>query len=297
MLSRSMKRRALTRPNLAYLRWRYISNGVRTWKARQDQPSYAESTQIAQELSENGIVTGKTDRFLDQEGREAFVKASELLLGIVRGPEIQATLSKGHSGDSKDYLVYVVPWDQMHTADSPLLRLALDKKLLEIVSRYFGMWPRLHAIGAWLNLPSSAEAKHSQLWHRDPEDMKLLKVFIYLVDVDEKCGPFSYVPKTQPFGAKAAISPKYVDRKRILDDDMRAAIPENEWMTCTGPAGTMVLADTVGFHRGGKPIVGYRLLITFTYTSGAPIGGGRLLKYDRTPDWATDAMQQYALTD
>ena len=88
--------------------------------------------------------------------------------------------------------------------DSPLLRLALDEKLLEIVSLYLGMWPRLQSIAAWLNFPSPDQAKHSQLWHRDPEDIKLLKVFIYLDDVDANRGPFSYIPKTHPFGLRSA---------------------------------------------------------------------------------------------
>jgi hypothetical protein len=208
---------------------------------------------------------------------------------------VQSTIQAGSSAyKKKDYIVHLVPADQMHKGDSALLRLALDKKLLEIVSLYLGMWPRLHAIGAWLNFPTSDEAKQSQLWHRDPEDIRLIKVFIYLGDIDANCGPFSYIPRTQPFGAKASADPEHTHPKRITDEEMRATVPQQDWLACTGPAGTMILADTVGFHRGGKPKIGNRILITFTYTSGTPFTEGSL-KLDGMPDWASSDIQRCAL--
>ena len=37
--------------------------------------------------------------------------------------------------------------------DDPLLHVALDRKLLEIVAGYLGMWPCLNSVGVWLNYP------------------------------------------------------------------------------------------------------------------------------------------------
>jgi hypothetical protein len=145
-----------------------------------------------------------------------------------------------------------------------------------------------------LNFPTPAEAIESQLWHRDPEDLRLIKTFIYLDDVDARRGPFSYIPKTHPFGARASANPLHVHRKRITDEEMRATVPDQYWLTCTGPAGTMILADTVGFHRGGKPEVGNRILITLTYTSGTPFGKGSL-RCEPAPAWASSAIQRFAL--
>ena len=34
---------------------------------------------------------------------------------------------------------------------------------------------------------------------------------------------------------------------------MISVLSKDSWIACTGPANTMILADTVGFHRGGKP--------------------------------------------
>ena len=287
-------RTALTRPDSGYRQW-LDNNKDRALKVENGAPAYPDTLAIAEALTKNGIVVGTADRYLDEEGRKAFAAASKLVLDISRSSEVQSSIKNGSlAQNKKDYIVHLVPPDQMHNAESPLLRLALDKKLLEIVSLYLGMWPRLHAIGAWLNFPTSDEAKESQLWHRDPEDLKLIKVFIYLDDVDAGRGPFCYIPQTQPFGAKASADPERTNRKRISDDEMRASVPPQDWLSCTGPAGTMILADTVGFHRGGKPSAGNRILITFTYTSGTPFQGGSI-RSDHVPAWASHEIQRYAL--
>ena len=187
----------------------------------------------------------------------------------------------------------VVPWELEHASDSPLLKLALDRKLLEIVAAYFGMWPCLHAIGAWLNFPTVNEAKNAQLWHRDPEDLKLIKVFIYLNDIGPENGPFCYIPRSHPFSSGARKIPSHRDDKRILDDEMITVFPRETWVEYTGPANTMIIADTVGFHRGGKVQEGTRLLITFTYTSGKPLVK-RELRVTGQPGWINHPIQEYA---
>src|SRR5262245_29574547 len=175
-MKQALKRQALTKPNLTYLRWRYVGNGGRTLNAMRRAPVYDDAPHIADELKDRGIVVATADQYLDQEGQRALAQASDLVLSISRRPETQAALSEGHSLSGKDYLVQRIPWDYKHGPDSPLVAVALDEKLLEIVSLYLGMWPRLHAIGAWLNFPSPNAPKQAQLWHRDPEDIKIIKV-------------------------------------------------------------------------------------------------------------------------
>jgi hypothetical protein len=68
------------------------------------------------------------------------------------------------------------------------------------------------------------------------------------------------------------------------------------WRVCTGPAGTMIVADTLGLHRGGKPKTGTRLLVTFTYTSGTPMVK-RGIRLKGEPDWISSAIQRYAVKE
>lgn len=295
MRKSKLKRTALTKPNLSYLRWRYVSNAKRTWRALKCRHLLDEQIQtVAQELTDRGIVTGSADTYLREEGRSALKQAAASIVKLTQSDEVQTVLKNGQQTNAKDYLVRLVPWGLLHPADSPLLKVALDRRLLEIVAAYFGMWPRLHAVGAWLNFPTEQESKEAQLWHRDPEDMKIIKVFIYLNDVGPENGPFCYIPKTHPFSSGAGAVPIHKDKKRILDNEMLSAIPKEFWITCTGPTKTMIIADTVGYHRGGKPTLGTRVLITFTYTSGTPFVK-RTLRVMGQPTWITHPIQKYAL--
>jgi hypothetical protein len=296
--ARGLKGKPLVRRNLAYLLWRYAGNASRTLRAHSRRCICPDTQNIAGKLLEQGVVVAPSTQFLTGEGVNALAEASELVLGVARSDEVRAAIASGISDrDKKGFLVELIKWEQEHNLDSPLMRVALDRKLLEIISLYLGMWPRLHAIGAWLNFPTDDEAKESQLWHRDGDDLKIVKAFVYLNDVDEENGPFSYVPKTQPFGAKAGIMPNQRNPGRVTDDEMREAIPTEAWLSCTGPAQTMILADTTGYHRGGKPVRGNRILLTYTYTSGTPF---KTRKYSihrgsGIPAWMVEDIQVQAL--
>lgn len=93
----------------------------------------------------------------------------------------------------------------------------------------------------------------------------------------------------------AARVPIHKSKKRITDAEMETAFNPDSWLTCTGPAGTMILADTVGFHRGGRPVKGRRILLTFTYTSGIAFSPRRLNVSGKPKDVTQDSMKSYAL--
>lgn len=284
------------RGSVSHFAWRYVRNPRRTWHARRDADvARLASSSTSRDLHRNGIVIGIADQFLTDDGVEALRVSTSQIIDHMKTDAVQEVVQAGRNGvNNKDYLVHLVPAATVHDDASALLRLALDPKLLGIVADYFGMWPKLHSIGSWLNFPIPGDAKMSQLWHRDPADRKLLKVFIYLEDVSDDNGPFSFIPETQPFGAISDVVPAHEHKRRITDDEMDRAIPRDKWVSCTGPARTMVLADTVGFHRGGKVDHGHRLLITFTYTSGTP-REGRELHVAHVPSWATLPIQRAAL--
>ena len=290
----AFRRKALIKRNLPYLWWQYIGNGRRTLKARKAEARFADTSQIAQQLAKDGIVFGPSETFLTPKGIRALAEVAQSVLVLSRSDHVQSIVAKGASDYKKSYLVHLLPWDHEHPIDSPLMRLALDPKLLETISLYLGLWPRLHAIGAWLNFPMEGEATEAQLWHRDPEDLRLIKVFIYLNDVGEESGPFSYIRRTHPFSEGAGLVPPHKDSKRITDEEMQRVFPPNTWLACTGPANTMILADTVGYHRGGKPAKGNRILVTLTYTSGTPLSK-RKLRVTGKPSSELTKIQREAL--
>ena len=294
-LTRPLSRRALPRPNLAYYLWRFVANGARTCRAMTMRPCGRDTPALAHELRQNGIAVSAGDHLLTESSRAALDEAARRILHACDEHAASPSPAGASAGNGrKRFLVDLVEYPEGIPEDDPLLKVALDRNLLEVVSSYLGLWPCLYSVRAWLNVPTDEPPQVSQLWHRDPEDLQLIKVFIYLEDVGEDGGPFTYIPRTHPFGAETTRAQKLEKKKRLPDERVNKMFPSGGWRVCTGPAGTLILADTVGYHRGGKPLAGRRVLITFTYTSGTPITDCPV-RVKGVPAWLASGLQQSAL--
>jgi Phytanoyl-CoA dioxygenase (PhyH) len=282
-------RHVFTKRNVSYLRWRFLANAVPTMRYGLSAHVFSETRGLVKELRNSGILLAPSNELLSDFGQSMLTEAARKILAKANSPEV-ADVIEGGRGRVKNYFVDL--GSESFEVASPLLQLALDAKVLDIVSAYLGMWPYLSNVYAWLNFPTTDPAKETQLWHRDPDDERCVKVFVYLVDVDEDKGPFTYIKGSQPLGPEAHKLP---DRDiRVPDDLMRRIFPEKDWFACTGPAGTMIIADTIGYHRGAKPKLGNRVLMTFTYTSiSSPCG--RDFKVIGPPDDRMTAIQKFAL--
>jgi hypothetical protein len=158
--------------------------------------------------------------------------------------------------------------------DHPLLepssvftRFALQKPILEIVNSYFGMFTRLRAYNVWHTFVSKLAPQDSQLWHHDPEDNCILKVFVYLSNVDDDAGPFTYAVGTHLKGGLCR-KPRGAGN-RSDDKQMAEVVPPERWVRCTGPKGTIIFADTRGYHKGGFAQERDRIMYICVFTSQA----------------------------
>lgn len=254
--------------------------------------------QAISDLEVDGIHVCPADEIV---GKHWLAVTHERVLAEVCTRDTQERIAKLKQEPWKDFCL-LSRYGPAALAEHPTLRLGLDKNLLRTVAGYFGMWPRLVDICVHVNYPTETEASASQLWHRDPGDIKLCKAFIYLCDVTEENGPFSYIPGTHSFGRHSGVKPEWVsgqsqaiEREREIrwsDEEMARAIPRDQWREITGPIHTMILADTVGLHRGVKPKSGARILVCFTYASGI---AGTLMPKMAIPAWVKDEGQQWAL--
>jgi hypothetical protein len=160
------------------------------------------------------------------------------------------------------------------TLDSPWLRMAASDRLLDIVNTYLGMWTKLSYADQWYSPPRGSEADRvgSMRWHRDYNDQHLVKVFTYLVDVDEGTGPFEFVPgsaKDGPFVNEWPWQP--LGETYPPQDEFAQRIPADAMKTFTAPRGTMILCNTSGFHRGGFATEKPRDIWVFNYVSPAAL--------------------------
>src|SRR5262249_26212984 len=78
----------------------------------------------------------------------------------------------------------VIPWD------SPWLKLAIEPRIMDIANHYLGMLSRMFHIDVWdtIALDHDGPLVGPQRWHRDPADIRLVKVFLYFTDVDADSG-------------------------------------------------------------------------------------------------------------
>ena len=294
-LTNRYKRQAISAPNFAFYAWKFAANAVPTYRAMRMRRHDQRHKDTIAALREQGIVMAETDRFLTEGGRAALADASSGILATANSDRVRRIIAGNETNeDKKDFLIHLVKYGNGVPPDEPLLKVALDRQLLEIVAGYLEMWPTLFSIAAWLNYPTDQPPAVSQLWHRDPEDLRLLKVFIYLSDVKEHSGPFSYIPRTQPFGAAVEQARRCGNSLRLSDAKVSKVFPPSTWKVCTGSAGSMILADTVGYHRGGKPTSGVRILATFTYTSATPMMT-RKMQVPAMPSWASLPIQRFAI--
>ncbi|TML04339.1 MAG: hypothetical protein E6G36_06515 [Actinobacteria bacterium] len=181
----------------------------------------------------------------------------------------------------------------------PWLRLGINPRLLDIANTYLEMWSKLEYVDVWYTPPADAEERRSsQRWHRDFNDRHLLKAFLYLVDVDDRGGPFEYVPRSAPGGELDKLWPWRPLGENYPPDDELAERIDGRAVTFTAPKGTLIFCNTSGFHRGGFATGDARVLATFTWDSAASLKALSERNYTFEPSngAALADAQRYALT-
>jgi hypothetical protein len=185
----------------------------------------------------------------------------------------------------------------------PWLRLGVSDAILNVVNAYRDQWTRLVDLDAWYTVPFATARKRvaSQRWHRDPEDLHVVKVFVYFSDVDDDAGPFQYVPgsasgaRRPPRGPLGSLRLPW-NRWRLYPPrgQLERRMADSEVLTATGPAGTMILCDTSGLHRGGLATRTPRTLTYHTYVGSGAVAK-RTFTVEGTPEAGLSAVARFAL--
>jgi hypothetical protein len=157
-----------------------------------------------------------------------------------------------------------------------LLRYALCDPLLEISAAYLGERSKLTYVDMWYTAPSppTADRTKSQRWHRDHIDPHIVKVFTYFTDVDADAGALEYIRGSATGGPHGDVWGWSTSDHYPPAGELERLIPESDRVTAEGPAGTVVICDTGGFHRGGfgrRP----RITANLTYVSPAALAEAR----------------------
>lgn len=177
----------------------------------------------------------------------------------------------------KDFLVDL--WGEGETPlldpANPFMRLVLDERVLGIIGAYLGMVPRFYHFSLLSTIirPAGTPEQYSQRWHRDSEDRKMVKVFLYLTDVDALgAGPFSYVRGSHGGGRWRGLWPQRPPVGSYPPPGaVERAVPAGDIVTGLGLSGTLIFCDTTGLHRGGYSTTKERIMFTASYYTKASI--------------------------
>lgn len=207
--------------------WRlYNIQGIQKFK---NNPPTINKTQrtIIESLRKDGLaITNIRDIHPDGE------KLLEEIIAFARG-ELETT----YTPKAKPY--WNLLWESGNfpfDIKNPVVRLAFDKRVLAIPNSYLDMWTRCSAITAHKTnvMEEGRTPKQTQKWHRDPDDVRICKLFVYLNDVDENGGPFIYVKGSQNGGRYEHVAPQQTpyspmryEKGRIPDKMVFEKIPKS----------------------------------------------------------------------
>ena len=141
--------------------------------------------------------------------------------------------------------------------------------ILAAVAGVLGARPLVSYMAAWWSIPThDGGARHAELFHRDVDDWRFVKLFCYLTDVDEESGPHVFVPGSHRINTLTAI-------RRYTEAEVHEAFGAGREKRFTGPAGTAFLENTYGLHRGFPPRSRPRMIFQALYSLTPVIYGPR----------------------
>lgn len=201
--------------------------------------------QVSQQL-DRALETGRVLpvlRGLEEPGKPRLMEAEE----VSRGDEYLRP---------RAYIVYVD--EPFMTCPASLPYVFSD--LVECVARgVYGCAPLLTAGKVMRSYANELPILEFNWFHSDTQARRILKFFIYLHDVEPGGGAFCYVAGSHRRKPRGLCPPVYLSDAEAADFYGRGAVRE-----LTAKRGTVIVADTVGYHRAGKPVHADRsaLLIT-----------------------------------
>ena len=199
----------------------------------------------------------------------------------------------------KEFVVRQLSYGVELGLDDAWFRTCASHRMLDVANTYLGLWSKLEYVDLWYSVPQPEDADRiaSQRWHRDFNDRRLVKAFLYLVDVDEGNGPFQYVQGSAPGGPHGDAWPwRPLGENYPPEDELEQRIRDDA-RVFTGAKGTLLFCNTAGFHRGGFATERPRVLATATYSSPASLASltERSYRFSGSLD-ELDAPTRFALS-
>jgi len=156
-----------------------------------------------------------------------------------------------------------------------LIELANSEAMLSIAEGYLGCTPTLYSVNAFWSFPGMTRPTRGlQTFHRDFDDYRFCTLFVFLTDTHPEDGAHTYLAETHRPDAfrglverLAAANPDPASLARLRGIDEATLFSQSELdldaacdpalapagLSVHGVAGSAVIEDTYGLHRGAIP--------------------------------------------
>ena len=165
-----------------------------------------------------------------------------------------------------------------------------DRSVLALGQAYLGARPVADVSSMWWHTAYSdqPDAEAAQFYHFDMDRIRWLKIFIYLTEVGPDNGPHCFIAGSQRTGGipPELLSKGYV---RLTDEEVSQHFPAERMMEFNAPAGTIIIEDTRGLHKGKAVRRGDRLMLQLQFSNCLFGGAYSPSKFENiaSPDLAT----------
>ncbi len=149
--------------------------------------------------------------------------------------------------------------------NDPLVRYALLRPILNVVGSYLGEIPWLRYIILTESIYQPGDITHSQKWHLDFDDARMLKLFVYLSDVHSpENGPFRMIGREATTRVRNSFF-----RRHLSDEELFAHVDRKDVIDMFGSCLSSFIVDTSRvYHCGSRMTQGHsRLLYTALFTA------------------------------
>ena len=136
-----------------------------------------------------------------------------------------------------------------------LVGVAFNETILKIAANFLGCVPPLYRVTVVRDFPHNRPL-HSSNFHKDNDESDSLQIFIYLVDIDDSCGPLVYVPGSNHYDVRSC-RPRLSrdlgiasDDGRLSDQEVERIYPQREWSILRTGRGSLAVIHGNGIHKG-----------------------------------------------
>ncbi len=216
---------------------------------------------IVEGLERDGAIATSLEALSLPGSEEMFEDAAELMIEMAARSAKAGDAARSIQGASVDDLL----------CRPRMFRWGLHSKIVDIVEAYLGQACAYDGVEYHYSKADGREVS-TRCWHRDREDLRQVKIIIYVNDVDQHGGPFEIVHPSVQASLDEQLSWRYAI---VNDAKLKSAIgacgSPDGIRSFPGARGTVLFVDTARCHHHGKPPVQRdRAAVFYSYFRRAP---------------------------